>query len=66
MSDVVITEEVAQEVNSRLEELYTLKQERKESAENSVFAENLRLIRETEEVEEEEEQEDVVLGVERG
>ena len=65
MSDVVITEEVAQEVNSRLEELYTLKQERKESAENSVFAENLRLIRETEEVEEEE-QEDVVLGVERG
>ena len=65
MSDVVITEEVAQEVNSRLEELYTLKQERKESAENSVFAENLRLIRETEEVEEEE-HEDVVLGVERG
>ena len=65
MSDVVVTEEVAQEVNSRLEELYTLKQERKESAENSVFAENLRLIRETEEVEEEE-QEDVVLGVERG
>ena len=55
MSDIIITAEEAAEVNARLEELYTLKQERKEACENSVFAENLRLIRETEPQEEDEE-----------
>ena len=45
MSDILITEEEALEVNERLEELLAIKNERKEAADNSVFAENLKPVR---------------------
>lgn len=65
MSDILITEDEANEICERLEELAEIKKERNAAVENSVFADNLKALRDLDPVEEEEETEGSGVNINR-